>query len=614
MKIIPKLQQGGNYNRFFSVYQPIKTQIPQQQSQQYREVKQDNGKLTEKDLFDLVGKLNGLPNETKSVTDHLMNVLEYNKLVGMDVYDVRTLYLQSLLQLNKLADNKASYDTAYSEARKKGALSEPAITPDNKLMVQTEDGKIHAITVEDYINEYSQYPLLTVSNLANMRKYDPNLAYNKDVFSIIENSMGYQEFQNLINNVTSKLGSTEMTSNGMFSVEGKASKGLELLETLRDDDKIRAYGSITAEGLYEYKVIDKNQLGQINALLSYITAALPDSAKVWASVKTKIPNQNKAIHDLVFQYLLAGSSSQHTFDIQYKGDQTNTTSASTKSIRGQEDIEQNTPMKWIAGLGIQNIFTINSGENYSTEVLATTMPLTDSNKKYLGANSTLQQVTQGEYGPVLNMQSVSMGMRRIDPSNFSKVVLTDGKISLIDFPSKALDDGTIVPDLSPETAKAKEQAEREIRNLGIDIQDVNSRAANYNTINDIYNKYKLPPAYNPDGSPAEQWTQFGVINAAASNATLGMGQLDDNELLRTIYDDKIIDNLLEITKEDFDERNFIEWFGRYDHFYNGTVWIPVNSSYIAASANVGMKASEVNTITHLEQQADYSKILTKEKI
>jgi hypothetical protein len=45
-----------------------------------------------------------------------------------------------------------------------------------------------------------------------------------------------------------------------------------------------------------------------------------------------------------------------------------------------------------------------------------------------------------------------MGMQKIDQSNFGKIVLTDGKISSIDFPSIVLDDGTVVPDLSQKTS------------------------------------------------------------------------------------------------------------------------------------------------------------------
>lgn len=78
-------------------------------------------------------------------------------------------------------------------------------------------------------------------------------------------------------------------------------------------------GSVTAEGLYEYKIIDKNQLQQIKALTSYISALFPDRAKTWAAWKLQTPDKNKATQDLVLQYLLSGQTTSHQFDITYHG-------------------------------------------------------------------------------------------------------------------------------------------------------------------------------------------------------------------------------------------------------------------------------------------------------
>ena len=179
-------------------------------------------------------------------------------------------------------------------------------------------------------------------------------------------------------------------------------------------------------------------------------------------------------------------------------------------------------LKYRANGGIDE----NSAEamtNYARQIVSNTLPLTDSSKNYLGANSVLQQATSGEYSGILSWTNASMGMRKIDPTNFNRVVLTDGKITSVDFPYKILNDNTIVPDLSPETSEAKFLADKEIRQRGIDLSDKESIRRNYQTINQIYINHKLDPAYNPDGTPAEKWMRFGIINASASNTTLGMG-------------------------------------------------------------------------------------------
>jgi hypothetical protein len=54
------------------------------------------------------------------------------------------------------------------------------------------------------------------------------------------------------------------------------------------------------------------------------------------------------------------------------------------------------------------------------------------------------------------------------------------------------------------------------------------------------------------------------------------------------------------------------WNG-VDHFYRGTVWVPVNGSYVAASANSGIKTDQLNDIINREAALNASKMLTKEK-
>lgn len=611
MKIIPKKQTGGTFSKYFSTYTPVTVQQPSRE-QSTRQSSSEKGKLTEKDFFDMLKDIDGLPNEMNAIVGNLMNTFRLSALTGVDPGDLATTYLSNLYQVKVASQNKAAYDKAVEQANKNGSMAEPAISMDGKLVVQNADGKITTVSLSNYFENKDQYAPLTVSNLANLRAYSPELAYNPEVFNIITNSMGFESFQELLSKVTQTLGSSEYTRSGMFSSEGQASKGLELLMTLGKDDRLQAMGSVTAEGLYKYKVIDKTQLQQINSMLSYITSVLPDRAKTWAAFKMETSDKNKATRDLVFQYLLSGNSQQHTIDVDYQGSMEKVTGNKSKGDAATDDIVQNTATKWLRGLGVQNVFTINPGTNYATQVLANTLPLTDSDKKYLGTNSVLQQATQGEYAGILDFNSASMGMQRIDPSNFGKIVLTDGKISSIDFPSKVLDDGTIVPDLSPQTSEAKQAADREIKQLGIDLSSISSISANYKAINDIYAKHGLEPAYNPDGTPTNNWTRFGVINASASNNALGMDQFDSNELLQSINDDAVVDNLLQVTKEEnYDTNNFL-WNG-VDHFYRGTVWVPVNVNYVAASANSGIKTDQLNEIISREQQLNASKMLTKEK-
>lgn len=619
MKIIPNFQQREGFNSFFTTYMSAQVQEQAQQkvvptstvsSKSQGESTKD--KLTEKDLFDMLSDINGLPNDMDKIANGLLNTLYIENLTGVSISDLYTKYIQNLVAVKIAIQNKEEYDNAIKEANKKGSMAEPAISLDGRLIVQNSDGSISPISLEQYTNNRDQYSdkLLSVSELANLRKYEPQLANKQEVVDIINNSMGYQEFQNLLSKAISTIGSSQFSGSGLIDTN-QAEQGLALLKTLSQDDRVQALGSISSQGLYKYNIIDKNQKAQIDALIDYITITLPSSAKTWAALKLGISKKDEATRSLVLTYLISKSSNEHSFEIDRMEDYTKESSSDQKDK--VNDLPQNTPTKWLRGLGVQQMITINSGTNYAFQVRANTLPLTDSDKKYLGSNSSLQQASQGEFGSILDFNNASMGMKKIDPSNFGKVILTDGKISSIDFPFKVLQDGTIVPDLSPQTQQAKFEADKEIRQLGIDLSDQNSISANYKTINNIYAKHNLSDAYNADGTPSKNWTRFGVINASASNSTLGMDQFDNNDLLQVINDDAIVDNLLQITKEEeYDKNEWYDWNG-VDHFYKGTVWIPVDVSYIAAQANNEMKTEQVNEIINRETQLNASKILTKEK-
>lgn len=327
MNVIPKFQQGGGFDAFFTEYRPIQTEAPRRsqqrepRSQGSSKGSDDNekGKLTEKDLFNMIKDIDGLPNEMRTLVTNLMNTFQMSSLTGTDINNLATTYLSNLYQLKIAQQNKTKYDQALKNAQQNGAMQEPAISPDGKLIVQTEDGEVHTVGLETYFSNREKYSPLTVSNIAHLRAYDESFNNNQTAFDIINNSMGFESFQKLVETAKANLGNSEYSRNGYFLAEGQASKGLALLRTLQQNDQVQAMGSVTAEGLYEYNIIDKDQLQQIKALTSYISTLFPDRAKTWAAWKLQTADKNKATQDLILQYLLSGQTTYHKFDLNYRG-------------------------------------------------------------------------------------------------------------------------------------------------------------------------------------------------------------------------------------------------------------------------------------------------------
>ena len=312
MKITPKLQQGGNLSSLFTIYTPIQTprvQAPtsvkssdsdkeslsiKSRSKSDDTDKEDSkGKLTEKDLFQMVKDVNGLDNEMRSIISSLKDSMQLQRLTGADTGELQNTFLDNLYKLKVTNQNKEKLDNAIKTAQTNGSLGEAAITLEGNLLVMGKDGKSHQITLEQYQQNRDAYQLLTNSNVAWLRKYSPKEAFarNDNSFEIINNGMGYESFQKLLDQAKSSLGSYKYEEQGVAGKE--ALNGLRSLQGLTKEQK-EQYIKNALDGVYTTKTSTDTNQAQINSLIDYLTISLPQRAKVWASLKTGISNANEA--------------------------------------------------------------------------------------------------------------------------------------------------------------------------------------------------------------------------------------------------------------------------------------------------------------------------------
>ena len=588
MKIIPKHQKGGNLDAFFTTYVPI--QVPNQASSQQRpsgnSQSSEKGKLTEKDLFDMLKDIDGLPNEMNAIVGNLMNTFRLSALTGVDPGDLATTYLSNLYQVKVASQNKAAYDKAVEQANKNGSMAEPAISMDGKLVVQNIDGKITTVSLDNYFQDKDGYKLLTVSNLANLRAYSPELAYNPEVFNIINNSVGFESFQELLNKAIQSLGSTEITRNGIFSVEGKASQGLALLQTLREDDRIQALGSITANGLYEYKIIDKNQLSQINALTRYITTVLPDRAKTWAAFKTGQSNKDEATKNLVLTYLLGKQNINHDFDINYNGsmDKVQGSKSSSSSRGSQEDPKEGFWRQVQSGKG---------GDDFTYTILTKTGRMSVNGKFYgttpgMDANKSLgDYINDSQVGYLIkNNKNITFGDTKISVNSFNDVMINaNSGAAVVSLPIKI--DGTV--DLSVADRWVAIQDELKASGLSEGSPEYNQR------LKQLVHENQLDGLLDANGLPNKnRFGHFLVLEgftsdkarAVKDNKQVSFGDIESDFILPA-GDDGAIYDMIEKGLSDKDRgkyefnRNW-DWSIGHDELYKGNIYIPLNTNPINA--------------------------------
>lgn len=592
MRIVPSYQSGGGLDALFTTYTPVQvasqsTGRPASNSQpaSVKNSSKDSdddtkGDLTKKDLYSMVKDIDGLDNEMDVIKNGLMRFIKISNLLGSDSATLEKTYLKTLIEIKQAKQNKQDYVDAMKKSQADSSLGEVAITLGGSLLAQNKKGNVIQLSLDDYRSNPEEYKLLSNANLAYFRKYSPNMAFtqNSDAFEIISNGMGYESFKKLLDGAKSSLGNYKYEETGLIGKQ--ALLGLKALQGKSDEEKKALLSSVIGENV-NYTMTSDSNTANVAALVQYLSGILPKRARVWAAVKTGL-SESDAIKTLITSYLASDIKQTDILKITPQ-----TKKGSSESSDGSdnssdfEKIKTTASWKLLNGDGKKELFTIvkgaNGGGGYN--VMSNSMPLTDAEGKPIGVNSTMQDVSRGEFSGILDLANATIGGQAIDTSAVGSMILRDNKIRAIDCPYIERN-GTIIPLFESEEFKKKQKIDEKLRMNGIDVLNKEQCSKYYEVVNNAYKDAGLEIRYSADGTP-ENWKRFGVINVAAWDKALGLDDMDDISSLKEITEDSTIDNLREITKNtDFVKKGF--WnsiFGGYDRFYEGNLWVPLNTDY-----------------------------------
>lgn len=616
MKIIPKFQGGGGFESLFTTYVPV--QAPQQTrsvqtSQSERSSRQDSdddkGKFTEKDFFSMLKDIDGLPNEMQSIVSNLIDTLSINKLTGIELQDLSITYLQSLSKIRQAAGNKKQYDDAQKRAIENGSMAEPAITIDGRLIVQDKDGSIQKVSLNDFINNKDQYEtVLTVSNLLNLRAFSPSFINDFSVFDTVNNSIGYQSFQKLVKEAVHTLGSTQVSREGIFSNEGQASKGLALLQTLKEQDQIQPGTSITSEGLYKYKIIDKNQKRQIDQLTSYISALLPENAKVWAALKLGTSDREKATASLITTYLSSGESTTNEILIEPKKGTTGESKSESKASADEPKMTFLTALQNGYG-GSYERRKYNPGGNGAFYVTGSSYGAFLNQKGDVISDVTLQGLlTQTGLAGITNLNSITFGDNLIKSNQLPLIAIqnTGGVYAIL--PCKR--NGTqVTPDF--ELMGAYDTLVQEVNN------ELGSTATFEQREEALQRKIQQHPELKEllDVSGKLDYNKFCafvIVDGLASDLNFTFKSKDGrdisespNPLIQKTDDETDQKYFDSVTQEKLNDGLFKNVFGlgiNEDILYKSTVFIPINTNNRLSGVLFSGQQLKDSTALGLEQE------------
>ncbi len=551
----------------FTLYKPKGVSDTNERSRtSSKSSKSDNDDFTMKDVLELFKSLDGLNNEMSIVGNSLLQTLQntLNSSKSLNPKLVAVTYLKELIKLKQLKRNKDFFDEVYKNSVQKNTIDDFAIE-NGRIYVYDKNKKIKAMPIEQYAKIRNQgiYRPLTCGNLLWLRQNSNAYVNRNDIFQIVDQSVSIESVNKMINDRFKDLGSTE-TSNSTF-ISKDVAKGAEILNSMLAEGP-EGYYKIT-QNLTSY---DKNQL---MSTLNYIYSSLPRNARDRLRVETKTGSHEEAL-SLIQDRILGTIDGKSKYDAVYIGTNKSINKAS-KEKGLSDDIKLSTAAQFYLGYGDKQRFIINPGTSSSILAYSNIMPLTNKNNHNLGANKSLQEMSEGLYNGILDLNNVSMGGHLIKSNYFNEVIISDGKIASIDFPCKVNDDGSIVPILSKDIIDKKNKADKEISEKGINLNDKNSRMKNYAEINRIYKENKLPSAYDSNGElSSSSWARFGVMNAQTNNHALGIE--DTFDLQNLLVEEKDVSNYMKLVgKEDWDPNDKLIWEGSWDGLYKGTLWIPI---------------------------------------
>ena len=587
--MIFKFQQGGSAIPPLVSYEPaMVTDSGTSEIDTTRESPKDSSDLTDKDLLKMLKDLDGLPNDMQVLTETLQNFyIDQQYSPFPNTVNIASRYLQALFLMRTANFNRKQYDNAFNIVSNNGGINELAINERGQLVCVNSKGDFKFLLPEQ-LKDNPDYAPVYNAELLKMRAYSPELANNNEVLSIVSNGIGMKSILELVSQAITDLGSTTEVDEGFTSTSSK-----ELLNGLKAFQKASLEASKngqnfdgTVDNLYKGKLLTQSQAEQAEAALRFIYRSLTPNAQTLLKVKASQPTEEGAIQ-MLGELIQSKITNRTEFTMTIDTPTSKTANGSPKS--GTFDAIQLDPVALLqAGYGQKQTITILTGEGRQNgiQVPTVSMPIVSKDGQSMGVG-TLSDVATSGFAGYLDLENVTMGGVRIDPTGFQNVAVNGTQLYTAYLPidlEKYSDTGNIRPDI--DMLKRLKVAQNEIKEGNI---------TDKNKINQIYQKYKLHAMFDGNGNVLTNYQKFALINGAAIQQAF-QENAEVAKWLSETTDENIVNNVLNIIQKgrgkeeriQFNKKNWYNgMFNSYDHVYKGTIFIPVNEDYFTYSAAMG---------------------------
>lgn len=442
-----EMQQGGAFPPFATYIPTVSPVTPTQTGQSSQQQQQQAGLLDEKQMKLLME--HGLPSDVETFFS-MVNQLSTE--VQMDPFSSNNISQQMNLigsYLNKISWNENEFKRVTKTAEANGGMQEMAVTSDGRL-VGMKDGKLAFVTAKEYADNMDKIQLLRNSDLAQYRATNPQLAFDSNIFNIIENGIGMEAINKLLWNTINNIGTNKEKGTTYVGKAKQISKGLE--ELLGDGP----------EGMYKVTTSNESQSLQAKEALKYLYTTLPQNAKALLSAKAVQMGMDATTgaQELIAQLVTSGLDNSYEQTADY--DSSASSAIGTGGDPGKTAKYSAFDQFFEGDTLDQRLYSLNIGNGTSIQAPARVFnSLTTTDNKPLDNFNFLDDAMKTSQIGAGDMYSVSMGGKTLLPSELAHVMTTNRAVQVY-LPSKKDANGNIIPDL--ELATRLDNAKKQVQN------------------------------------------------------------------------------------------------------------------------------------------------------
>lgn len=550
-----------------------------------------------KDKLDMIKELfkniKGLPVDVAKVYQDIIGTLNKAKAFGEELStdDLASMYLSSMQKMAQLKYSEDAYEKAKALATQNEALNEIAVGTSGEMVFQNlNTGEYKIGTIGSKMFKDKEWNPLTNDQILELRAKSPNMVFNDQMFNIVNNGVGLNKISAEIKSLAAGLSTTDRKIEGISEVQNNRIKaGLQTLAGVQG----------TPDGYYKITQNSKDSRANVDAALNYIYSVLPTNYKTILAIHSGSEENSKG---LILKYLTSQAHNSYEESISPL---TGKASDKDNSKEGSEGLKLDAATALISGKGYQGAIEFNPGTSYAVTVNARHSGFQKKSGENMGSGITMQEATTSTLDKVLDWNKATLGGSRLNPTGYNRIMINSDDVVGVDLPvgsDKNTPDFTMLQKL--------QVLDQELLKKGIE-----DTPNNWKQINQVCQEIGLPAKYKNDGSLNEySWNRFAAFQVTADDSVLVDKNAILSDILGVVEDDNVREQYEQAIQKDNKNYKLGSGFlglGK-QALYQGTVFVPINSSYVASALSGGQNISmqQATNLELRERGYDQQKIAT----